>query len=238
MAFVLHQTWDATNPYRMGDSGASAAPALLAPLLADGRDRYAWKTGATLLSLLVHILLLWLFLTRLAGNAGESGSPAAGPSVLHTFSLSGSSASASDAPPKAAEMVAPPPAPAQQSDVDEAPRPSPRGRVERVAPAADNRAAEFAIRCHRQRRARILCRRHGRRRRQWRLRGLRSRHAGAAPLRREAARAEAPSLGERVSASSDFAPSHPAASRSTKRSSRLSAALLRTLCRADVALRS
>jgi hypothetical protein len=197
MAFVLHQTWDATSLYRGEPGTAPASPSMLAPLLADGRDRYAWKTGATLLSLLVHILILWLFLTRLAGNPGEGGGSGAGSSVLHSFSLSGTSASSSEAPAKAAQMAPPPPAPAQQSDVDTSaatelavewsvsrlpPRAAPPSE-----PSSSSTASASAVSAA----------------------GASAGggngggevydpYAGAAPLRREAGQAGAPSLGERV----------------------------------------
>ncbi|HMJ92585.1 MAG TPA: hypothetical protein VK472_00650 [Allosphingosinicella sp.] len=118
MAFVLNQTWDATNPYREDHDGASASSALLAPLLADGRDRYAWKTGAVLLSVLVHILILWLFLTRLAGSAGDGDGAGSGSGILHSFSLSDSSASAAAPAREKAEVPPLPPAAVQPSDVD------------------------------------------------------------------------------------------------------------------------
>lgn len=115
MSFVLHRTWDAIDPSRAGTGGASPVPAL-SGLLSDGRDRYAWKTGATMLSILVHILILWLFLTRLAGNPGDGSGP--GSAILHSFSLSDSSASAATPAREVLEVPPLPPAAVQPSEID------------------------------------------------------------------------------------------------------------------------
>src|SRR5687767_13635875 len=98
MAFVLHHSWDAA-----ANLSRPASAAILAPLLANGRDRAVRKAGATLLSVIVHILLLWLFLTRLAGNGGVGDGTGTGDGALLSFTLSGSpaaSAPAEVAPPR------------------------------------------------------------------------------------------------------------------------------------------
>ncbi|HEY5723526.1 MAG TPA: hypothetical protein VIT45_14515, partial [Allosphingosinicella sp.] len=192
MAFVLDQTWDVAAPVR-GAAAAGAPFSALDPLLSNGRDRYAWKTGAILLSILVHILILWLFLTRLAGTAGDGRHAG----ILHSFSLSDSSASAA-APGREVVKVPPlPPAASETSDLDASaetelvpewsvsrlpPRPAPPNAQSSPASASTAGSTPGAAAGS-----------------GGRAGGVYDPYAGAAPLRRErGAGSQAPSLGERV----------------------------------------
>lgn len=108
MAFVLADTWR-----EEAGAGALAAPPLFPALAANGRDRYWARSGGILLTLGVHLLLLWLLLSRLSGSLDPAASAVERP-VPMTFTLSQAGASA----PQALITPVHPPPPAQQSELD------------------------------------------------------------------------------------------------------------------------
>jgi hypothetical protein len=87
-------------------------------LLADGRDLYLRRSGATLFSILVHVLLLWLFISRLAGNAGDGDAIGAGNGRLNSFSLSDPASAAPSSSSEARQAPQPRPAAQTASDID------------------------------------------------------------------------------------------------------------------------
>jgi hypothetical protein len=86
VAFVLQHSWRAASfPGEAGLRGAAARPGRFAARW----DRPLRTAAGTLLTVIVHLLLLWLFLTRLSGDVGDAGRAAVESVRLSAFKLAG-----------------------------------------------------------------------------------------------------------------------------------------------------
>lgn len=131
MAFVLQQYWEAGGePY---PPRRSAPPPVMARLLGGGRDLYFRKGSGTLLTAIVHVLLIWVFMTKLTGSLPEEAAEGAPPGRMMRFDLP------AQTPAGGAETPDRRPVPAERpSEVDataRTPLPPPEWSVARIAAA-------------------------------------------------------------------------------------------------------
>jgi hypothetical protein len=133
MSFVLDQTWDESARLQ----ALAGSPSASVWLLAKGRDRHLRRASATSFSVIVHILLIWLFLNKLAGDPGPNEEAERGNGGLLLFALSdpGSVSAAASA----TEPLTAPPASAWASEADAsvAAELPPEWSVSRLPPAPD-----------------------------------------------------------------------------------------------------
>ena len=133
MAFALSQTWNAA-----GLSSGGAETSAQQWRLFSGQERYFRRLGAIVFSILVHMLLLWLLLSRLAGGAVGVDGAAAHRGVL-SFSLNGPASAASAPRSESREILPPQVQQGRVSEVDasmSASLPPQEWTVSRLPPAA------------------------------------------------------------------------------------------------------
>lgn len=88
MAFVRVETWSADFPSQFGVQPRSRAATALDRLLADGRDAKIRRVAAIILTLAIHLGLIWLILDRLAPGIGTGEGNGHGDGIL-VMDLSG-----------------------------------------------------------------------------------------------------------------------------------------------------
>jgi hypothetical protein len=131
MAFLLDRTWDQSD-LPLDSAGGSAA---FAPFLANGHGRNISRACATLLSAIVHVVLIWMLLNRLAGDPGPGETARAGQRGLMQFDLSDGAPASGSAEQRLVRLEAP-----VTSEVDvsiASDLPPPEWTVSQLPPAAD-----------------------------------------------------------------------------------------------------
>lgn len=141
MAFALAQTWNVAAP----SPGGAPTRGLLGLAPSAERERYFRRAVAISFSILVHLLLLWILINKLAGGAvGEGEGQGAGSGTTMSFALSDPASAAASARGEPEQVAKPRVEQAPVSDVDATAAtdlPVPEWTVSRLPPAPSPKPA-------------------------------------------------------------------------------------------------